>query len=44
MLEKLLNQLDNLESKDVITKKDERQIEKLKRQITRLEEKEKKYK
>lgn len=43
MIEKLLNQLDQLESKDVITKKDEKDIEKLKRQIAKLQKKQNKY-
>ena len=43
MLEKLLNQLDKLESKDIITKKDEKDIEKLKRQITKLKKKQNKH-
>lgn len=43
MLEKLLNQLDKLESKDVVTKKDQKEIDKLKRQIARLEKNENKH-
>ena len=43
MLQKLLNQLDQLESKEILTKKDEKEIEKLKRQIARLEKKQNKY-
>ena len=43
MLQKLLNQLDQLESKEILTKKDEKEIEKLKRQIAKLEKKQNKY-
>ena len=44
MIERLLERLEKLENKDVITRKDQKEIEKLMRQIEHLRKKERKIK